>query len=84
MNHKRGNASLTAVVKTCHTTTSVPAEAMAKALEDFYEDERRSVFDHLANLERVLGYGTKDKPTTAQVREWWRTRGKDCPVCGGK
>jgi hypothetical protein len=57
-------------------------EAIAQSLQEFYEGERDEALARVASIERQLGYGADGRPTTAQIREWWRKCKGVCPHCG--
>ena len=49
---------------------------------DYYAARRDGLLRELSVLERELGYGTSDRPTTAMLRKLWRKRVRVCPGCG--
>jgi hypothetical protein len=64
---------------------SSTADGVARALVEWKESEREEALHHVASLERQLGYGIPGKPTTAQIRAWYRKYAyscKTCPHCG--
>jgi hypothetical protein len=61
---------------------SPTAEAVARSLMLYYESKRSEALARVAFLEAQLGYGADGRPTTAQIREWFRTRRRACPHCG--
>lgn len=74
--------TLTSLVVRAARDTATPEAQIAEALAAFYEDERRTLLDQVNNIERnVLGYGDAERPTTAQIRDWWRRSGRDCTCC---
>jgi hypothetical protein len=59
----------------CITTIAgqqVTLDALAGAMVRVLMARRDALLAEVANIESELGYGTPDKPTTAQIREAWR------------
>lgn len=57
-------------------------EGVAAAFVNYASVRREALLRELLELERNLGYGSKEKPTTSTLRaNWQRWRGR-CPECG--
>lgn len=46
------------------------------------EEQRDALLKNVAALERSLGYGSRGKPTSKQLRDFYRKTGGYCPHCG--
>ena len=53
--------------------------AQQKALNN---QRRDALLLELAGLERTMGYGTRGKPLTNQLRKWFQQTGGFCHNCG--
>lgn len=53
-----------------HATGGI--DAVLCSLREYYLGRRDALLRELASIERELGYGGSERPTTAQIRNWWR------------
>ena len=63
-------------------TPSVNVRAVVVSLAAYYDGRRDGLLRELAAVEKEMGLGKKEKPTTAQIRAAWRGRARKCPQCG--
>jgi len=59
-----------------------PSQAVIVSLAAYYDGRRDGLLRELAAVEKEMGLGTEDKPTTAQIRAAWKGRARECPRCG--
>ena len=63
-------------------TPTGDVQVILESLATYYDGRRDGLLRELAAVEKEMGLGTKEKPTTAQIRDWWRKRARKCPRCG--
>lgn len=77
--------------KPTYTTTTPPPrfafgtltlEGLAATFTAYSSTRRDAIMRELVEIEKNLGYGKKDKPTTAHLRGLWRKWRGRCPHCG--
>lgn len=72
--------TVTQIVSYSESTPTLDGiNAIVTAMAD---NRRESILRELSGLERTLGYGNDGKPTTSQLRKWWRENCGKCPHCG--